>query len=267
MTIHSRIPTWSRPGRSWVVRLGLVLGCLGACGDGPAAAATLELLGPDGAAVQVNGQSVGVFPLAEALILRPGEYVVTCRRRGCIPFEDTVVLQDDEDRIRLRVRLIPLNRTTAVTSSLLLAGLGQHYEGRPIEGWLMTAVEIGGLVTALSGEATYLNRRDDYELLLDDYRRAVSELEILRLRGEAEEMFARMKDAEDQRDTGLLVAAGAVVVSVLDAWLRFPSVEAGPGTVVPAQAAGAQENLDRWVTLASGRGSCEGFHIGWRWRF
>ena len=40
-----------------------------------------------------------------------------------------------------------------------------------------------------------------------------------------------MKDQEEMRDMGLMVAAGAIVVSILDAIIFFPSVEAGAGPV------------------------------------
>ena len=40
-----------------------------------------------------------------------------------------------------------------------------------------------------------------------------------------------MKDQEDMRNLGLLVAGGAILVSVIDAIVFFPAVEAGAGPV------------------------------------
>ncbi|NTV03499.1 hypothetical protein HGA89_01100, partial [bacterium] len=51
-------------------------------------------------------------------------------------------------------------------------------------------------------------------------------------------------------------AVGAVVVSALDAWLRFPSLEAGAGPA-PAPPPG----------FAAGPADASGFHVGWSLRW
>jgi hypothetical protein len=96
------------------------------------------------------------------------------------------------------------------------------------------------------------NRRDDYVVLYDAYLGAITDEEIAARRAEAEAAWNQMEDAESLRRTGLLVAAGAVVVSVLDAWLRFPSLETGAGLLPTAAAASA---------------SSAALHVAWTARF
>jgi hypothetical protein len=130
---------------------------------------------------------------------------------------------------RLQMRLIPLRRRDAVLYSFVLAGLGENYVGRPLPGYLLTAAEIGGLLGGLAGQLAYDNHRSDYLVLYDAYRHAVSEEDVAATRAQAEKAWNDLRSAESLRNTGLLVAAGAVVVGALDVWLRFPSVDIGPG--------------------------------------
>lgn len=203
---------------------------------GPALGAELELVGPAGAAVYLDGRAVGFLPLAP-LDLPAGRYVIQSRLPGHCDFEHTVALLTDEDRARVQIRLLPLSRRTAWSSNLLLAGMGQYYLGHRTRGLVYSAVEIGGLLTALAGEIQRGDLRRDYLLLSDEYRSAINADRIAELRAATEVAYQDMQDMQDLRDTGLLVAAGAVVLSALDALLFFPGVEAGPGPVPAAAAA------------------------------
>jgi hypothetical protein len=82
------------------------------------------------------------------------------------------------------------------------------------------------------------DHRDDYLILYDTYRNAIREQDIATAKAQADQAYRDMEDAESRRNTAFVVAASAVVVSVLDAWLRFPSVTSGPGEL-PVQSAGA----------------------------
>lgn len=206
----------------------LSLVCLG---PRQAAAATLELTGPAGAAVSLNDRPLGQFPLDGPLELPPGRYEIRCYHPGHIRFAYTVRLLSNDHWQRVTVRLVPLSRRTAWASNLLLAGLGQHYLGHSRRGYVYNAVEVGGLLTALAGELQRTNLKSDYLKLADLYNRSVNAEEITSLRGEAEAKYNDMKDMEKLRDTGLLVAGGTIVVSIIDALLSFPSVEAGAGDV------------------------------------
>jgi len=254
------VPAW-REGAGWLL-LTLLLA-------GPAAAAsgtaTVHLAGPAGAAVWLDGRDLGTFPLAGSLTLAPGTYTLRCTLRGFESDEESLTVVDDRTELHWRIRLLPLHRSTALTSGLLLAGLGQHYLNRPRLGYALNALELGGLISALVGELSYQNHHDDYVLLRADYQAAVSETNILRLRKLMDESYARMEDAERLRNTGLYVAGGAVVVGLLDAWLRFPSIEMGPGSLPNrGSAAGGEGGSAVAPTSAA---SLQNLHLGCRLGF
>jgi hypothetical protein len=144
-----------------------------------------------------------------------------------------------------------------VAYSLVLAGLGQRYEGRPRLGWALTAAEVGGLLTALAGELAVQNHRDDHELAMANYRDALLPADVAFYRAQAVDAWSAADDAGKLRDAAAAVAVGAVVIGVIDAWLRFPSLEAGagPAPAPPPEVAAA----------AAAAGS--GFHVGWSLRW
>lgn len=205
---------------------------------GHATAATLQLAGPAGAEVRINGATAGFLPLAEPLTLPPGSYEIACDLPGRQPFRTVVrILQDDEWR-HVTIRVLPYGRRTAVLSNLALAGLGPRYLGKPGRGWLYSAAEIGGLAAALYGELARSNAQDEYLLALDAYGEAINAEDIAVRRAAADAKYRDAADAADLRDLGLAVAAGAVVVSMLDSWLTFGSVTGGSGAL-PADTATA----------------------------
>ncbi len=198
-----------------------------------APAATLDLTGPAGTAIKVNGLDLGTLPLAKPLTLGPGAYLVEGELRGFVAFSRTLRLADDNDHVALYVRLDRLSRKTAWTSSVLYAGLGQFYLDKPVRGWFYVAAESAGLLTALAGELQRSNYRSDYLVLQDAYDTTINADEALYYKQQADQAYANMEDAAKLRDTGLLVALGAITVSVLDALITFPQVDAGPGPVPP----------------------------------
>jgi len=208
-----------------------VLFVLAAVLSGIAGAATLEITGPPGASLIINGQDMGFFPLDGPLELVPGDYIIKSEFPGHIAYEHKLRLVDDSDWQRVAVRLVPYSRKTAWSSSLLFAGLGQHYLDRPVRGYIYNMAEAGGLLVALFAELERSNLRKDYLDIMDKYNSSINADDITRYREEADQVYSDMKDKEDMRDTGLMVAAGAIAVSVIDAIVFFPSVEAGAGPV------------------------------------
>lgn len=203
-----------------------------------AAAATLQLAGPAGAEVRINGATAGFLPLAEPLTVPPGSYEIACDLPGRQPFRAVIrILQDDEWR-HLNIRVLPYSRRTAVLSNLALAGLGPRYLGKSGRGWVYSAAEIGGLAAALYGELARSNAQDEYLLAMAAYGQAINADEIAVRRAAADAKYRDAADAADLRDLGLAVAAGAVVVSMLDSWLTFGSVTGGGGAL-PAGTADA----------------------------
>jgi hypothetical protein len=215
---------------SHTLRTVFLLTLLACCLAGPSTqAAVLDLTGPDGASVAVNGRLRGYFPLEHPLDLGPGRYLVECSLPGHKDFSWTVVLDDESDWQRLHVRMTRYRKTTAVGSNILLAGLGQHYLDKPAKGWLFNIAEAGGLLTALVAEASRSNHRKDYLVLLEKYETGLNSEDLAYYRQKASETYQDMEDMEKLRDTGIMVAGGAIVLSMLDAWLLFPAVEVGPG--------------------------------------
>ena len=212
-----------------------------------ASAAILELSGPEGASVTINDRARGFFPLEHPLDLGPGNYVVQCTLPGHKDYRWEVYLADESDWQRLHVRMTPMSRRTAVMSNILFAGLGQHYLDKPTKGWFFNIAEAGGLLTAMVAEAGRVNYRQDYLLLQEKYDSAINQNDLAYYQEQTEKAFTDMEDMEQLRDTGLLVAGGAIVLSMLDALIFFPSIEAGPG---PGPASGTDPELG-----ASGTGN------------
>ena len=196
-----------------------------------ATAATLEITGPPGASLVINDQDMGFLPLDGPLDLAPGVYNIQSELPGHGKYEHDLRLVSDTDWQRLTIRLVPFSRKTAWSSNILFAGLGQHYLGKSTRGYIYNAAEAGGLLVALFAELNRSNLRKDYLTLEDEYNASINADDITRYREAADQTYSDMEDAESMRNTGLLVAGGAIVVSIIDALLFFPNVEAGSGHV------------------------------------
>lgn len=207
-----------------------------------ATAATLQLAGPAGASVVLNGRAIGFLPLAEPLTLPAGTWDLLCEMPGRIPHRQRLVFENDEEWRHVTVRLLPYSRRTALLSNVVLAGLGPRYLGHSTRGWFYSVVETGGLLTALAGELDRSTANREYLLAMDAYGQAVNANDIAVRRAAADAKHQEISDATDLRDRGLLTAAGAVVVSMLDAWLSFGAVTAGAGDLPPAGAASETAN-------------------------
>jgi len=194
-------------------------------------AATLDVTGPDGATVVVDGHIMGFLRLSKALTLAPGEYEITSELPGYLPFKTTVALPENRDWQRLQIRLIPMSKKTAWSSNILFAGMGQHYMGKSFKGYLFNLLEAGGLLTAFAGEIQRGDYRKDYLLLVDKYDQAINPDDMEYYKGLAEQAYSDMEEMEDLRNTGLMIAGGAIAISILDAVFLFPGVEVGPGDV------------------------------------
>jgi hypothetical protein len=194
-------------------------------------AGTLEITGPAGAEVYVNDQLVGLLPLDGPFEATPGEYEVRSEWPGYMSFRKTVTIFYENENLRVNVRLLPLKKGTAWRSSILYAGLGQFYLGHKTRGWIYVAAESAGLITALMGELDRSNLSDDYSVIMDNYNNAINAGEIEGYKSQASQTYDDLVAAEDMRNTGLIIAGSAIVISVIDALISFPDLEAGPGTI------------------------------------
>jgi hypothetical protein len=235
------------------------LGSRADAADDAAAGIPVWIEGPPGARLTLDDRVVGRFPLAGPMRLAPGRYRLVAELAGYRDYQDMLRITGEDQEIRLRVRLVRLSRTTAVTSNLLLAGLGQHYTGHAVRGYLYNAAEVVGLLAAIAGEAARVNHRDDYLVLRDRYDTAINPDAIERYRAAAQQAYSEMDDARTLRNSGLALAVGAIAVSMLDAWLFFPEVAAVPGPVSPPSAAASG--------FAAPMGDDPGFHVRVTLRF
>ncbi|MFT5234508.1 MAG: hypothetical protein ACI9UK_002063 [Candidatus Krumholzibacteriia bacterium] len=215
--------------RSWRWLLTAALATLWV---GVAPAATIELTGPEGATISLNDRPLGQFPLAESAVdVPPGRYTIRCELQGYTSYEQAVGITNDQEWRRLSVRMVPLSKGTAWRSNILLAGLGQHYVGHSFRGYVYNVAEVGGLLTALAGELQRSDLEKEYLKLVDLYGSSINADEITELRNTADKKYSDMKDMEELRDLGLMVAGGAILVSIADVLLTFPAATAGGGTV------------------------------------
>lgn len=205
-------------------------------------AATLEITGPAGATVVVDDHIMGFLPLTQPLNLAPGTYQVSSELPGYLSFETTVHLPEISDWQRLQIRLVPMSKKTAWTSNLLFAGMGQHYMGKSFKGYFFNLLEAGGLLTAFAGEVQRGNYRKDYLLHKSKYDAAINNSDIAYYKGLTDQAYSDMEDMEQLRNTGLMVAGGAIVLSILDAVFLFPNAAIGPGEV-PVQTGSLDSNL------------------------
>lgn len=244
----------------------LILGCL--CGwalvtVSVQAAVAAELgsvvhfAGPAGAELVIDNQNIGTFPLTGPLTLAPGVYRLEATLPGYRPFETELTITDAAGAERfMRIRLDPYRRSHAWTSNILFAGLGQHYLNKSVKGYFFNLVEATGLVAALVGQAQYSNFKEDYLLLKDNYDTAINSDDIAEYKEAADEAYSQMEDSEKLRNAGLLIAASAIVVSIIDVLIFFPDVEAGPGPAPPVVGHGAPDlpwpKENPWHTVHAG---------------
>lgn len=207
-----------------------------------ASAATLHLAGPAGATVSLNGSFIGFLPLPEPLNLPPGHYDLACEMPGRIPHRESLDLAGNDDWRHITVRLLPYSKRTAVLSNLAVAGLGPRYLGHGTRGWVYSAVEAGGLLVALGSEIHRSNAQKEYLLALDAYNHGLNADDIAVLRAAADAKYHDTKNAANLRDLGLTAAIGAIVVSMVDAWLSFDGVTAGAGEL-PSGGAGMSATM------------------------
>lgn len=242
---------WSRSTALILCGLAAALLC-----NHPVSAATLEVKGPAGAELFVDGERVGALPLAGPIVVEPGVRVLECRKPGHLVHTEAVNIDGPETALSVQVELEPLSRRRALGSSVALAGLGQLYQGRKRMGWTMIALQGSAWLVAAAAESSFQTTRDDYEILDRRYQDAILESEIVRLRSERQAAFDDLESAKNLRNAAL----GAVVV--IGVWSLFDVWRAHGGFFADAE-------VPERVGLASDSGSLGAtqWRLGWRANF
>lgn len=184
-----------------------------------ARAATVDIEGPAGAEVLIDGELRGVLPLSGPLELPHGQLMILeVRRQGYVTHTQQLLLRASTTAMTVSVEMLTLSRRTATVSSLLLAGTGQFYQARPTAGWIQMGLQVTAWGSALYGELLFQDRRDSYEQLDQQYREALAPSDIATIREERETAWNELEDARLWRNVSLGAVALLAAYSAFDAW-------------------------------------------------
>ncbi len=196
-----------------------------------------------GAAVTLDGQSVGTAPLETELWLEPGEYVVEARHAGYEPASERVTVRAGESR-EIMLALSELMASDAGPTA-------DDYRGeiKPSSGMsAKTMVVIGGSVLTIAAAAVgtvFLVKKnsaaEDADQALADIIEAEPDLgkngEACRLEpSERPAACATLMDAQHDKETfknvaiGSFIAAGAFGVGTAVTYLLWPDKKASSAT-------------------------------------
>ena len=247
--------TWRHRARRGALARPVLVFLLVVLGASGARAATLDLVGPAGAEVVIDGDVRGVLPLPRPLNVDPGEFVLQVRARGYVTHEEVVAVDSDEQAIVIDLDLMPLSRWQAMGSSAVLAGLGQLYQGRGTMGWTMMALQIGAWSWLFVADDQYKTARDDYLTALTEYEGATTVGRIEDLREEALTAFDDVESKNDLRTYATITVIAIGAWSVYDAWRAHGGFFEGDRVESPVQASVTRDaDGPRW-------------EVGYRWTF
>ena len=187
-------------------------------------AAELQVTGTPAASIFIDGEPHGLLPMPSAIELEPGVHSIRVQARGYRSHIQQIVLGDDESA-SLEIVLTTLHRSNAIGASLLLAGMGQVYEGRPWAGYLFLGAQLAAALTAILAEAQFKDHRDELARAQYAYDQAIRPEEMDYWRQQTLEEYAKLEDVDTVRDTAVFLIAATAVVSALEAWWHFPGVE------------------------------------------
>jgi hypothetical protein len=228
-----------------IARVALLLAALVCLLVPGAEAASLDVIGPPGSEVVVDGEVLGVLPLAAALELPHGRLLlVEVRRPGFVTHHEQVFLNDAGTEMVLEVDLLGLSRKTAVISSAILAGTGQFYQRRSTTGWIHLGLQLGAWASVVYGELWFQSERDDYLVLDQQYQQALAPTEIAEARAARDAAREDLDAAKAWRNVSIGVVVAIAAYSAFDAWRGHDRFFAG---LTPASA-----SLDGSPTLQAG---------------
>jgi hypothetical protein len=216
---------------------------------GAARAADLQVEGtPRGTHVIVDGRLAGTLPLAQPIVVGAGAHRVRLELPGYRPVKTQFEASSIASVFSMRYDLQPIEKRQEALAALAIAGNGQRAMGHSVVGSVLTAIEAGGLVMAISGEGKFRNDRDQFNEAEQEYAAALSPATINAARSKANGAYDAMGRSETLRNVGIGVAAAAVAVGFADFWLRTPpGAKTDPSA--PSETGGLETPLP--VALAS----------------
>jgi len=220
-----------------------------------ARAATLDVIGPPGAEVSIDGSARGLLPLARPLVVDPGERFLEVRLGGHVTHREAVEVVSRDQSIRIEIELVALSRVQAMGSSAVLAGLGQLYQGRRVTGWSMMALQVGAWGWLFWADDQYKVARDDYLTAINAYERATDRDAVRAARQEAEALYGEIDDKNSMRSYATVAVIAIGAWSVFDAWRQHDRFYEPASVELPIQTA---------VTRGVDGTQVE---VGWQWNF
>jgi hypothetical protein len=182
--------------------------------------ALLGITGTDGAAVRIDGDSIGCLPL-DPITLPLGVHTLRFTKRGYESRTDEILLGPNRGESRA-VYLHAKRKRDAIWRSLLVPGWGSVYSEHRLRGLAAFVAEAGILGYAYLEEGRFQDRMDEYEAADLAYRRAVDDEAIAAARTERDEAYDRLESSETNRNRALIAAAVVHGLSILDAIVGFP---------------------------------------------
>ena len=184
--------------------------------DGP----RLTVRAPLGAEIRVDGNLIGRAPIPP-ITLAEGKHEVEARLRGYISRTTGYYARP----IRGESLIFYLNRKTkrgALMRSALIPGWGSHYGDRTRTGIAWFAVEASLVAYAFSQDSQWSDDLIAYEAAVETYEAAVTDEEIAATRRERDAAYDDLGSTENRRDRAIWAAVSVHVLSMADAWFRFP---------------------------------------------
>lgn len=184
-------------------------------------AASLFVVGPEDATVQIDGDDFGRLPLSGAIELSEGLYVLRVSHPGYKSYETAVEFLSPDAEVFVEIELLPLEKRVAVVSSLFLAGTGQLYLGRAKLGWSFLTLQLAAVTWAIYAESQFEAASNDYQRATLDYADAIADEDIRAARAAMDSEWSDLESAENSRTAALWSIAGVAVVAALEAWWSF----------------------------------------------
>ncbi len=180
----------------------------------------LTVRAPLGAEIRVDGTVIGQAPIPP-ITLAEGEHEVEARLRGYISRTTGYYARP----IRGETLIFYLNRKTkrgALTRSALIPGWGSYYGDRTATGITWFVVEAGIIAYAFSQDSRFSDDLLAFESAVATYEAAVTDVDIAAARRDRDAAYDELSATEDRRDRAIWAAVGVHVLSMADAWFRFP---------------------------------------------
>lgn len=177
---------------------------------------------PSGCTVYLSGE-IELVTTTPATIRESlaGPYRVSAVRSGFETWSSTVIFTPGTGR-RLEIDLIRKTRFKAAVRSVFFPGWGQYYAREKTRSVLWGLGVLSSGAVALTYEARYRDRKDDWEMAKKKFAGPGSLGEKERLREEVLSLHQRAYDAESDRRLAWGITIGAWALNVLDAWIFFP---------------------------------------------